>query len=82
MENTKVIEKVSFQLCSVPNSEGLVLELSEGDEPAFLEVRVDSDNVRWFRFFSSEKHLAITMEDVERAIQVAKKEVINTSIEM
>ncbi|AJQ94130.1 hypothetical protein [Gynuella sunshinyii] len=82
MKNTEIIEKVNFQLCSVPDSEGLVLELSNGDEPAFLEVRVDDNDVQWFRFFSSEKHIAITLEDMEKAIEIAKKEVVNTSIDM
>lgn len=82
MEDTEIIEKACFQLCSVPDSEGLVLELSKGDEPAFLEVRVDDGNVQWFRFFSSEKHITITLEDMETAIEIAKKEVVNTSIDV
>ncbi|GAA5444531.1 hypothetical protein Misp06_02718 [Microbulbifer sp. NBRC 101763] len=82
MKNTEIIEKANFQLCSVPDSEGLVLEISKGEEPAFLEVRVDENGVQWFRFFSNENHVAITLEDMEKAIEIAKREVVNTSIDM
>lgn len=82
MNNTKIIKEVYFELCSVPDSEGLVLELSNNEKPAFLEVRVDSDNTQWFRFFSSKEHIAVSLEDMEKAIKIAKKEVINTSIKM
>ena len=80
MDNTKVLKNVSFQLCSVPDSEGLVLELSNApDEPALLEVRVDADDVQWFRFFSSESHVAFTIDDIKKAVKIAEKEVVNTS---
>jgi hypothetical protein len=82
LENTEVVEKLNFQLCSVPDSEGLVLEISKDEKPAFLEVRIDGDNIQWFRFFSSEKHVSMTLEDMEKAIGIAKREVVNTSIDM
>ena len=81
MKETKYIEKVAFQLCSVPDSEGLILELSEEDEPAFMEFRVDEDDRQWVRFFSDEKHLAVSLKALEKAIEIAKKEVVNVSLD-
>ncbi len=78
---TEQLKNVNFQLCSVPDSEGLILELSGKDEIAFLEIRVDSDDVQWVRFFSRDNHIAITLQDMEKAIDIAKKEVINVSFD-
>ncbi len=81
MNKTDFIKNISFQLCSVPDSEGLVLELSKEDEAAFLEIRVDSDDIQWVRFFSSEDHIALTLDDVQKALDIAKKEVVNIPLE-
>ena len=84
MKDTKILEKVGFELCSVPDSEGLTLELSDEkfqDSP-FLEIRVDDNDVRWVRFFSSDTHIAMTLEAMEEAIELAKKKVFNVSMDM
>lgn len=82
MKNTEVIEKANFQLCSVPDSEGLVLEISKNDDAALIEIRVDSKNVQWIRFFSNDNHIAITLSDMEKAIEIAKKEVVNIPLDI
>ena len=81
MKDTTYIENVELQLCSVPDSEGLVLEISEKNHPAFMEIRVDSSDVQWARFFSDERHFAIQLKDLEKAIEIAKKEVVNVSMD-
>ena len=81
MNKTNYVQEPNFQLCSVPDSEGLVLEVSGNDEVAFLEVRVDDNDIQWVRFFSSDENVALTLEDMEKAIEIAKREVINTSFE-
>ena len=77
MEKTKVIENVSFDLCSVPDSEGLVLEILDENQFAFAEVRINKDGIQWLRFFSSDTHMALSISDVERAIEIAKEQVVN-----
>ena len=78
MKKNKVKPKVvEYQLCSVPDSEGLTLELSIDDEPAFMEIRVDDENKQWIRIFPREAELKIPLEDLRVALDIAKREVVN-----
>ncbi len=67
-----------IDLLSSPDSEGLVLEACYDDDPPFLMISVDQNNLQTVTILETKKDITLTLEQLEKIVEIAKREVVNT----
>ena len=80
MKPKKVVRKIEFQLCSMPDSEGLVLEFLDENEEAFMEIRANQDDTHQVILYQSDEHISILLSDLLKGVEIAKEKVFNVRL--
>lgn len=73
-ENTQF----NIVLSSSPDSEGLTLEACYGEEPPFMIISVDENELQTVTIWETETDITLTLEQLEKIVEVAKRKVVNT----
>ncbi|MEP1740107.1 MAG: hypothetical protein ABJI60_12435 [Kangiellaceae bacterium] len=73
----KEMKEIDFQLCSVPDSEGLVLEFLDENEEPFMEISVDSNDCKHLVIFKNKNNISIPLEKIYKGLEIAEREVVN-----
>ncbi len=71
------VDKLQLQLCSVPESEGLVLEFLDENEDAFMDIRIQEDGRRQVVIYPTTTLISFSLSEMLKGIAIAEDRVIN-----
>lgn len=81
MKQVRRMGQIGFQILSPPDGDGVILEILDEFENAFMEISIDPDGTRRVTFYETSEPISLTLSDLKKGIEIAEQQVQNTDPE-
>ncbi len=71
------MQRLEFQIVAPPQGDGVILEVLDENDDAFMDVRIDKDDTRFVTVYELSKPISMPLSELARMIEVATREVKN-----
>ncbi len=78
MKQIRRVGQIGFQVLSPPEGMGVILEILDEYEDAFMEISIDPAGTRHVTFYETPEPISLTLSDLKRGIEIAERQVQNT----
>jgi len=75
----KTIRTIGFELLSPSEGNGNILELLDESGNCFAHITIDDNDKKYIVWFESSDRISVSLLELEKAIQIAKAEVMNVN---